>query len=84
MQMNYNESKDYPRAEVEGEKACCAPVVLGLSGPRSWKPQGQDVVLTGLSGVAYLSPSLSSAHGSIILLQGLGTLPPGDPSTLHD
>lgn len=33
----------YSGVEVEEESVCPAPVALGLSAPRSWKPQGQDV-----------------------------------------
>ena len=44
MQMHYNEPRGYPGAEVDKESICSKPEVLDLSAPRSWKPQGQDVV----------------------------------------
>lgn len=50
MQMYYNESRGYPEADVDEECACSEPVILTLSGPRSWKPQSQDMVLPGLLG----------------------------------
>ena len=39
MQMHYNESRDYPGAEVEEESTYSTPVTL-----RPWKPQDQDAV----------------------------------------
>ena len=47
MQMHYNVFRSYSGAEGEEESVCSAPVALDLSGPQSWKPQGQDVVLLG-------------------------------------
>lgn len=36
-QMHYNEPKGNPRAEVEGESLCSAPVALPLLGLGSWR-----------------------------------------------
>ena len=47
MQLHYHENKGYHVAEVEEENTCSPPVALDLSAPRSWKPQGQDVVPLG-------------------------------------
>ena len=43
-QIQCNESRVYPGAEVEEESAGSAPVALELLSPEFWKPQGQDVV----------------------------------------
>ena len=38
LKMHYNESRDYPRAEVEERSMCSASMALDLSASRSWKP----------------------------------------------
>ena len=43
MQMDYNEPRGYPRAEVEEDSPRSAPVALGLLARGSWQPEGQDV-----------------------------------------
>lgn len=47
VQMHYNVFRGYPGTEGQEESACSAPVALDVSGPQSWEPQGQDVVLPG-------------------------------------
>ena len=47
MQIHYNESKGFLGAQVEERSPCSAPVAPNLSVPRSWKPQGQNVVPLG-------------------------------------
>ena len=42
VEMHYNECRGYLGTELELKTACSAPVT-----PRSWKPQGQDVVPLG-------------------------------------
>ena len=75
MQMYYSDSRGSHGAEVEEERACSASEALGLSGPRSRKPEGQDVGLRDLQCVANLSAAaLPPALVSLIPLHGLGTL----------
>ena len=58
MQMNYNESRGYPGAEVEEESAYFACMPLGLLPLRSWNPQGQKVVPPGFYESIYHCPCL--------------------------
>ena len=54
MQIHSTESRCCLGAEVEEVSTCSALVTIVLSVPRSWKPQGQNVVPPGFYCVAYL------------------------------
>lgn len=65
MQMNYNESRGYPGAEVEEESAYFACMPLGLLTPKVLEPTRSEGCATRLLWI-YLSLSLPPAHASVI------------------